>query len=77
MEAFGGIGLSPRRAMPRIMCFIEASGCSLERVMPRSDIARTRDQSVLEVLEEDRLLMLRRLTERDDSDLTRRFGMDN
>ena len=36
-----------------------------------------RDQSVLEVLEEDRLFMFRRLTERDDADLTWSFRMHN
>src|SRR5204862_7806537 len=77
MEAFGGIGLRPRRAMPRTMCFSEASGCSPERCMSRSDMARTRAQSVLEVLEEDRLFMFRRFTKRDDSDLARCFRVDD
>jgi len=40
-------------------------------------MARTRDQSVLEVAEEDRLLMFRRFTERDDADKARRLGMNN
>src|SRR2546430_16509814 len=76
IEAFGGIGLRPRRAMPRTMCLIEPSGCSRERCISRSDMARTRAQSVLEVLEEDRLFMFRRSTNRDDSDLARCFGVD-
>jgi len=39
----------------------EASGCSADIEISRSVIARTRGQSVLEVFEEDRLFMFRRL----------------
>ena len=45
--------------------------------MSRSAIDRTRGQSVLEVLEEDRVLMLRRLTEGNDADEASRLGMDD
>jgi hypothetical protein len=45
--------------------------------MSLSFIARTRAQSVLEVLEEDRLLMLIRLAKGDDMDPPWRFGVDD
>jgi hypothetical protein len=45
--------------------------------MSRSVIARTRDQFVLEAFEEDRLLMFRRLAERDNANLSRGLGMNN
>src|SRR5450755_500616 len=63
--------------MPRAICFRAASGCSADTAMSRSDIARTRDQSVLDVFEEDRLLMFRRLAKRDDANLARSFRVDD
>jgi hypothetical protein len=57
MDALGGTGFRPWRTIPRTMCLTEASGCSTDTTTSRSVIARTRDQSVLDVFEEDRLLM--------------------
>src|SRR6266700_5532929 len=67
MTALGGIGLRPRRTIPRTICLAEASGCSEGRAMSRSFIARTRAQSALDLLEEDGLLMLRGFAKGDDS----------
>src|SRR6185312_14143288 len=57
------------------MCFRSASGCSADRLMSRSRMARIRGQSVLEILEEDRFFISRRLPKRDQVNLRRCFGM--
>src|SRR5258706_16443691 len=53
MEVFPDSGFRPWRPIPRTMCFTFASGCSADLLMSLSFIRRTRDQSVLDVLEED------------------------
>src|SRR2546428_8857076 len=53
MEVFPDSGFRPWRAIPRTMGFTFASGCAADRLMSLSFIRRTRDQSVLDVLEED------------------------
>src|SRR5205809_907265 len=52
MEVFPDSSFRPWRAIPRTMCFTFASGCSADVLMSLSFIRRTRDQSVLDVLEE-------------------------
>src|SRR5262245_37994262 len=77
MDVFDETGRSPCRTMPRTMCFRSASGCSSETLTSRSRMARTRRQSVLEVLEEDLFFISRRLPKRDHVNSRRRFGMDD
>src|SRR4051812_1250876 len=57
------------------MCLRSASGCSADRWMSRSRVARTRVQSVLETLEEDCFFISRRLPKRDHMNLRRRLGV--
>src|SRR5882724_4797445 len=63
MEVFPDSGFRPWRAIPRTMCFTFASGCSADVRMSLSFIRRTRDQSVLDALEEDSRLTFCCLTE--------------
>ena len=73
IDVFEVPGLRPCRTIPRTMCFSSASGCSADRWMSRSRMARTRGKSVLEVLEEDRFFISRRLSKRDHMNLRRRL----
>ena len=61
--------------MPRTMCFRSASGCSADRSICRSRMAVTRGQSVLEIFEEDRFFISRRLPKRDHVNLRRRLSV--
>src|SRR4051812_36800018 len=76
MEVFPDAAFKPWRAMPRMMCFTSASGCSEDRLMSLSFIPRTRPQSVLEVFEEDGCFTLCCLSKGDDVDAILRLGMD-
>src|SRR5258708_29823619 len=75
MDVFDVTGLRPWRTMPRTMCFMSASGCSADRLTSRSRMARTLGQSVLEVLEEDRFFISRRLPKGDHVNSRRLLGM--
>src|SRR5262245_18741322 len=76
MDAFGGTGRRPRRAIPRTMCCRSASGCSGETLMSRSFMARTRFQSVLDAFEEDRLFITSGSPKRNDVNSIGYLGVD-
>src|SRR3989344_999824 len=61
--------------MPRTTCLTSASGCSDVSLMSLSFIALTRDQSVLDVLEEDDLLIFGRLAKRDNVNVIGGFSV--
>ena len=63
--------------MLRTMCLTFASGWSEVRLMSLSLMPRTRAQSVLEVLEEDRRFTLCGLSKGDDVDAVFRLRVNN
>src|SRR5258708_25622019 len=77
MEVFPDSGFRPWRAIPRTMCFTFASGCSADFLMSLSFIPRTRDQSVLYVLEEGSRLTFCCLSKRNDVDAVLCLGMND
>jgi hypothetical protein len=77
MEVFPDRGFKPWRAIPRTMCFTLASGCSADLLMSLSFIRRTRDQSVLDVLEEDCRLTFCCLSKGNDVDAVLCLGMND